>query len=315
MELIRYFIIMLSAWMVAAQEVQPPSEPEVAPKSRIVKVQDSNIVDILVVVDNSTSMKYEQSQMAQHFPVLHSELKNLDWRLAMITTDVSSDAPKKDGRLLEFEGLEGVFVLNPLINHSVIEKSFADTIIRPSREGNANEQGIKATYRSVERDQSWLRETGELHVILVSDSNETVPLGEQLDSRNNPSLLMSFIETRYPDKKFVFHSFIVKEHDEKCLTSSNNEAYGRTYMWLSEKTNGVIASVCDKDYSPSLRAIRSKMLQKVSTVRLECEPVNGVQVVNDLGHPIPGWSLNGSVVSFDGPLPVGKNRLDYSCVL
>lgn len=313
MEIVRYLIIMCSAWVVAAQEMQPPSVPAAIAKSRIINVQDSNIVDMMVVIDNSTSMRYEQNRMAQDFPVLFEGLAKTDWRLAMITTDVSSDAPKKDGRLLHFEGLENVYVLSPEYSPSVVMKSFSDTVQRHSREGNANEQGIKATYRSLEREQNWLRQEGELHVLLVSDSNETIPLGVQVDSRNNPSLLLSFVETKYPQKKFVFHSIIVKENDEKCLVSGDNEAYGRTYLWLSERTNGAVGSVCEKSYADIMRSIYSKMLQKVTAVRLECIPTSGVQVTNSEGSLIPAFVLEENLVTFETPLPSGKNRLDYLC--
>ena len=50
----------------------------------------SGIVDILIVDDNSGSMSPEQAQMAGRFPNFLQSLANLDYHIAITTTDVSA---------------------------------------------------------------------------------------------------------------------------------------------------------------------------------------------------------------------------------
>ncbi|MCB0370011.1 MAG: hypothetical protein KDD45_11450, partial [Bdellovibrionales bacterium] len=49
----------------------------------------NNKVDILIVIDNSGSMSYEQSEMAKRFSGFVESLNGLDWQLGITTTDVT----------------------------------------------------------------------------------------------------------------------------------------------------------------------------------------------------------------------------------
>ncbi|MFN8789933.1 MAG: hypothetical protein ACK5Y2_00585 [Bdellovibrionales bacterium] len=314
-------------------QVAEPVSPELRPtrgpqstetdraisKSQTVVVTETTQADVLIVIDNSASMRYEQANMAQRFGSLLDEMKPLDWRLAIITTDVSADAPRRDGRLLEFKGLPDTYYLSAQMPEDVVKTAFSETIQRPSREGHANEQGIKATYRSLEREQNWMRDEGSFNVVVVSDADESPPLGAEPDPRNSPSQLLSFIKTKFPGKPFYFHSIIVKEGDEECLkvddpANDDNEGYGRTYAWLSEKTGGVIGSVCEADYSKQLKMIGQKVSQKVRSIELECRPLeNSLTIRNDQDLPIPAFVVQDQTVQLAEPLPVGKNTVEYKC--
>lgn len=292
----------------------PRKSEKAIPKSKLVTVIENVVTDVLIVIDNSASMRFEQANMAARFGSLLDEMRGMDWRLAIITTDVSADGPKKDGRLLEFKTIPGNYFLSSEMPEDQVKEAFASTIQRPSREGSANEQAIKATYRSIEREQKWLRDIGSFNVVAVSDSDETPAKGSKPDARNNPSVLMSYVSTKYPNKPFYFHSIIVQENDEECLKGSDNESYGRNYAWLSEQTGGVIGNVCEEDYSKQLKMIGEKVSQKVKLVDLECIPVaNSVSVRNDRGYDIPTFEVLENTIHFKEPLPQGHNTINYSC--
>ena len=59
-------------------------------------VSGNAVVDLLLVVDNSPSMKDERDRVAQLLPQLTSYLTGLDWRIAVTTTD------EKDGPILAY---------------------------------------------------------------------------------------------------------------------------------------------------------------------------------------------------------------------
>ena len=294
--------------------VQPQNEPQKPVKniSKIITVHESNQADVIIVIDNSASMRFEQANMAQRFSSLVEEMKDLDWRLGIITTDVSKNEAKKDGRFLEFIGLPGQDHVTSQMDPEIVKAAFAATIQRPSREGNSNEQGIKATYRALERNPEWLRANASLNVVVVTDADET-PRKGKAESRNNPSDLLKFVKSENPSKSFFFHSIIVKEGDSACLKKDDNESYGRIYAWLSQKTGGVIGDVCQKDYSNQLKLIGEKVSQQIKTVDLECQPLAGSMLVKIGADLITDFTIEGSRLLLARPLPVGTTELNYQC--
>lgn len=293
------------------------STKEIVPKSLLVTVIDTMVTDILLVIDNSGSMRYEQANMAERFNNLLREIKGLDWRLAIITTDVvEGDKPTQDGRLLEFVGMPGRFYLSSEMPEDQVLEAFARTIQRPPREGSANEQGLRAIWRSLERDSSWMREFGSFNAVVVSDADESPPKGWQPNKMNDPESLLGFVKTTFPKKPFYFHSIIVKNGDVKCLKDpkSDNEDYGRLYEWLSNKTGGYIGDVCASDYANQLKMMGQHVSQKVKTVELECEPLPGsVKGRNDQNLPFPDFEVVGKTINFQEPLPSGHNIINYKC--
>lgn len=297
--------------------VQQPEIQEPRPiqnKSLQISVKESNQADVIIVIDNSASMRFEQANMAERFSSLLDEMKRLDWRLGIITTDVSKDEPRKDGRFLEMKRTKSLTFLSSEMSDDVVKTAFAATIQRPSREGNSNEQGIKATYRALERKPEWLRPQASLNVVVVTDADET-PIRGKAEERNNPSHLMSYMQNNHPQKAFFFHSIIVKEGDEACLKKDDNEGYGRTYAWLSQKTGGIIGDVCSLDYSKQLNMIGQLVSQKIKNFELECEPLPGSIVIQpETGTPIREFEVKGIEVHLKTALPVGNTKIDYQCL-
>lgn len=317
----RQFRLMQSKEPVAPppeiQVIAPPViEPARVQKELKLKVEELTQTDILVVIDNSVSMLYEQSSMASRFKSFTKELGNLNWQLGIITTDVSEDAPLKDGRLLEFKSRPGEFILNSQMPADEVETAFAQTIQRPAREGSQFEQGIRATYRLLERKTDLVRSQGSLNVIVVSDADETPKTGTKPETRNRPADLLKYVQETYPNKAFYFHSLVVKENDIPCLKAENNEAYGRQYAWLSEKTGGVIGSVCEADYSSQLKLIGERVSQKVVMAELGCKPdPASLKIVSSQPEiQAPEFSVQETRLLFAEALKAGDWTISYECV-
>lgn len=298
-------------------ETPKPVEPVKIPREKktiITQVEEVVQTDVLIVVDNSASMRFEQASMAERFVALLEQLKGHNWRLGIITTDMSGDSPKKDGRLLELAGLPGQFYLHSEMNTSVIEEAFSKTIQRPSREGSANEQGLHATWRALERGQDFFRNNGSLNVVVVADADETAPKGSKPNVRNNPSELLKFVNETYPKKPFYFHSIIVQEGDSECLKGSDNESYGLQYAWLSTQTGGIIGNVCEKDYAGQLKMIGEKVSQKVLEQELGCKPVlETISLKNSIEALAPAFEIQDTKLIFAEPLSPGIWTTEFEC--
>lgn len=297
-----------------------------------VPVTSNNKADIIVVVDNSGSMSAEQASMAARFGTFLDQLNGLDWQVGIVTTDMSANAPKKDGRLLEISGLAGQYKLTSGMDLNQAKQFFAKTIQRPASEGSGYEQGIAATYRAVLRNaeassssnpnNGFLRSGAVLSVVVVTDADETNPAGTQV--QNRPENLVNLVKNTYPGKAFGFHSIIVRPDDLACLNlaGSGNEGYGYAYASASALTGGVVGTVCSQDYGSQLAAMGRATIDLIASANLSCAPIdtNGdgvgdVQIITADGSAAPTYTINGLAITFSRALPVGNNQLRYSCII
>ncbi len=320
----------------------PPPLPPVAGYrdfSKTVNVNaSSNKVDVLVVIDNSGSMSTEQKNMGARFDSFISKLNGLDWQVGITTTDVQTDntnSAVKDGRLIKFAAFDR-HVIRSTDDMAAAKSSFAATVQRPVGEGSGNEQGVKATYRALERAQmanstntGFIRDGAALSVILVSDADETVN-GNQtagdpasFSEQNKTENLIAFINAQYPGKTFKFNSIIVRENDLACLelAGSGNEGYGKNYQKLTNATSGILGSVCETDYAGQLSIIGDNTSETVRSVTLDCNPVdsdnkNGVDLVikNASNQVLTNYTLNGRIITFSQPLAIGAYSFAYRCL-
>ncbi len=340
----------------------PPSDPPNPPnppkppvynfvaKSKIVSVNAlaQKKVDLLVVIDNSGSMANEQKNMAARFSSLIDQLEasSLDWQLAVVTTDVSSDANLKDGRLVPVVAGSTQYILDSNMDLTEAKAAFAKMIQRPEK-GNGAEQGIKATIRAVQRaldsrslsvnkpNRDFFRSDSSLAVLVVSDANETIKNGDPkvYAANNYGENLMNLVSNSYPGKNLVFNSIIVRSDDSSCLAKDGNESYGVAYEYLSAKTNGIVGTVCATDYAGQLKLIGQKVVEQVKSVSLECNPADsngdgkvdiGVFEIKNvgmggdlsaavLGKEILGYSVQGSSIVFQEYLAEGHYEVKYMC--
>ncbi len=315
--------------------------------SQTFSVTQNNKADILIVIDNSGSMRTEQANMATRFATFLDQLKDLNWRVAIVTTDVSSDAYKKDGRFLLFDKTafntidkNGQTVIPPdfyyidsSMNLVKAKDSFGKTIQRPANEGSGNEQGIAASLRAIRRSQDpvsvsesqpnrdFFRSDAVLSVLVVTDANETNPNGTQI--QNTPQNWISSVQTIWPSKPFVYNSIVVKSGDSACVAINGNEDYGTSYETLSGLTGGIIGTVCASDYGSQLTQMGQAVVNLRRVVNLSCAPVNenknstlldDVIVTLQSGANAAVAAVTGQAITMANDLPTGTHQVDYWCL-
>lgn len=140
-------------------------------------------VDVLVVVDNSGSMNYEQQSMSDRVGDLIGALNNgaggrLNWRIAITTTDLSDLGGTNrfsGGRLLEFKGQAPGTLFVDRNSPSVID-SFGRTIqinTSPATTDKGDERGIGAAFRAIRMNEGgWIRPNAALAIVILSDEDE-----------------------------------------------------------------------------------------------------------------------------------------------
>ncbi len=293
---------------------------------KVITLAETQKAEVLFVDDNSISMAEEQANMSSRFPLFIQNLKDISWRVGVITTDVDdATLATSDGKLLAFEN--GDLFIDSKIPSLDAQNMFAKTIQRPES-GSGYEQGIYATYRFLEREKvrkvPFFRSDSSINIVFLSNSDETpypdtngVPLFTQ---RNKPDELIKYLKTNWPLKKFQFHSIVVRENDANCLASGGSEAYGLSYEKLATQTKGVKGNVCAPDYGSQLVFLSEKIKELIKSITLDCAPVIDptskkpkFDIKVDGQPPVEVDRIVGKEVFLKGELPTGKIKLEYYC--
>jgi hypothetical protein len=251
-----------------------------------------------------------------------SKLDRLNWQMAMVTTDPRSNAVGGDGNLLSFKG--GEYILNSAMPTDYTQDQLKQTIQMPT-DGSGTEQGINSTYRTLERamagqvnNKDFIRSNAHLSVVLISDEDES-----DSKAKNQPDNLINYVKATWGGKKmFSFNSIVTIPNDTACLKPNGTGAsYGHRYKEITEKTGGILGSVCDSDYGALLSRIGDGVRNLILSMELNCEPqdVDGngfsdVTITLDGGGTPPPYTVMGNKVVFTQPLPVGNHSAEYYCL-
>ena len=229
-------------------------------------------VDILVVIDNSSSMEKEQKEIGKRFGNFIDSLSGLDWRLGIITTNADDDGPHSGGRLQNFANntnRDPIYYLDA--NVRGYDDYFKRTIRRTER-GNDTEEGIKSIRKFLDREDSQiLREHSNFASIIISDEDER-SRGSSLRDENKPEKLIEAIAQKYDGKKvYSNHSVVYRPGDDNCARRGGKYE-ANVYAELTQLTDGILADICSSDYSAQLADIGDRIQETAFSIALQCEP-------------------------------------------
>ena len=256
---------------------QPLIEPDFKRFSKEFDQSSSEkIVDLLVVVDNSTSMTPDQEKLSREFANFVQAISDADYRIGVITTDTDSSGnenrPGFHGNLdiVESTGLRYISkqdsdperLFAELINRKetqVCEDSGRKASMCPSFE----EKPLLAIKQAIDKRNTsnlgFFRKGADLGVIVITDEDES-----DLSSSGNyfsaQDLLDHFSKEFEESKKIT--SFSISILDEACLVlqrkdvnNENSVKYGERVGELSNLTGGFNSSICSDNYGEAIQKI------------------------------------------------------------
>ena len=307
-------------------------------KTSTVHVTENLKSDILFVIDNSGSMIEEQRELADKIDGFLNIVDELDYHIAFTTTShhkggflkikhsrnrrgfvyVESDGTPYTGetRYVLKKPLEGSWVYNDQV---VSEATLlGDTILSAGTDGSGNEKGILASYKAIERRDTYpfndfFRDEAPLSIILISDEDEN---SEGRNINYTPQEFKVFFEGVWPGKRLKFHS-IIKPDRSRCRQA---EHVGHRYKELSELTSGLVLPICAESYAEHLGHIGESIRNLHKTIPLECEPRDEDRdgdVKDDIRLPAAlqglDFSIQGRELQFTSDVPLGTHKIVYSC--
>ena len=291
--------------------------------SQNVVIKEDKKVDILIVVDNSGSMSFEQRNMAERVRNMLSILRGFDYRIAVTTTDPNPTRTSNgrtytgDGDLIPISGRNGDLWIGSETDEMIAQDLLGRTIQRPET-GSGSEQGIRAVYRFIEKytsltafNSSFLREDANFAALVISDEDESANT-----FRNDPTNLLNLISTQFNNQKtFSFHSIITKPGDTACR-NGQGAAYGHRLKMMTDLTGGVVGSVCEADYASQVNGISTAIRDLVKQLTLTCEPLSQYPItITKDGLPfLASFTVEGVNLKFTQALPAGDFKINYACL-
>ena len=297
------------------------------------KIVPPNMVDILVVVDNSGSMADQQVKIKNGFRGFLGRLSNFDYKVGVVTTYLNSNpSANQNIRTGNFYG-----IIDDIKDN---ETNLCLSINCPPQDMQqarlyGKEKGIERAIAAIKGNRSFFRDQAELVIIFLSDEDsgceytdyDNFVCEQYFSDHQNADDLMQTVKSRFGnDKHFTAHSIVdtgnsacVRPHSEY---ETNIPSIGKLYMETSSKTKtgGQIACIYTNSYNNVLTKIAEDIA--VRSIQLECEPYENIDeqkcfelvlpddYESNTGHPY----VEGNKLILSPPLTSGQMiNLEYWC--
>lgn len=313
------------------------------------KASKGRPLDILIVIDSSSSMKGHLDHIGQSLSSLLSVISEYDWQIAFTTVDHGdhervaqkipgqerwqdhvADARATFGKLMYLE--ESGQLLNRKILNSRVrnyEEIFHHTLSHESKTNcdlppfcqNYLEQPLRALKSAMERsildNADFFRKDADFVSIIITNEDERSE--DSVRATSAKEVVKAFNDTFGTRKQFLAFNIIVQS--EACLrqeTSKYQKAkIGERIQALAELTNGENLDICIRDYSSNLQKISRLIKKQVEkSVILAEEPYVDSVIVEFLNSPEVPWSISGKRLVFQEDLKEGSQILvRYQAIL
>jgi hypothetical protein len=236
-------------------------------------VQEAAPIDVLWVIDNSSSMGQEQARVGEAVSAFFSWFTtlNLDYHMGVITTDIVN--PIYSGRL----------VGSPTYIDGSTEDPSADlsAAIAVGEDDMGNESGLRAAELALSEpllsaeNVGFLRSDARLAVIFLSDEPE--------QSDYDSAHYISFFQTLKADPADILISAIVGDQDVGCANTCDgapeDAQAGNKYLDVVNAFSGVFGSICSCELSPTLDEIGMETTRYIRSFLLSGVPSDPARIV------------------------------------
>lgn len=270
---------------------------------------DNNKVDILWVIDDSTSMQEEQEAVAENFTAFidHLNAAGTDYQIGVTTTTQRNDG----------------FILGVLTPETPNFDQVVQDLIHVGEDGFGFERGLEMaraafSIRNAEENAGFLREDAALAIIIVSDENDEHSFGSVETD-------IAFFEHEIKENSdHVTLYAVVPPRGEFCPVDADRAhriaVGGDRYIDVAEGTGGFAVNICDGNFAEDLSAIGQGINTMLNHFELEALPVLESIVVQideeEISQDdINGWSYaadKNAIILHGTAVPAAHSRITVS---
>ncbi len=262
----------------------------------------NNKVDIIWIMDNSSSMLQHQNALSTQVPVMIQKLNalKLDYHMGVITTSMGNG------------GNGGVFIGSPLFLTNAtadIGNVMASRLV-VGETGDNLERGIDSLVSVLSPSYlngpgaGFLRSDAFLAVIALSDEDD-----QSARTLSNVTDFLDSVKPRWIDgtRSWSMNFIGVLVDSTQCRGFNNHADPGEFYKSLASASNGTQESICSTDFTSAVTNIRARLVQILTDFKLKQIPdvstitvfINGQSSPQDAAN---GWTYEstGNLVRFHG---------------
>lgn len=244
-------------------------------REEVFKLREAGKLDLLIVMDDSSSMFPYQEKIQSRFQILLDDIADLDWRLAVATTSSSclreSPSGAKFLRSSDYQR-QAELVLGEF-----------KSMITPGEFGNPIERGILMASEALAGDCAripWTRDDSQKVVLIVTDEKNCGSASNE-GCRSQDYSKAEFFLDRAPTDTRVFGLFHFKDNPECPSSGGYENMYPSEYERLVNLSGGFADEICQLDYARVLTRLADEVQDKlVRSFELKYEPVLGSVEIN-----------------------------------
>ncbi len=335
---VKLVIILLSAFIVSCRDNASFS---ILPDGQEFDINNAgmftNKLDILFVIDNSSSMQNNQNKLAASFNKFITGFvqKGWDYKIAVTTSEAyriqfqnihpgwtdEVYAKFKDGSGQDLANHSGVFVITPSTTDPI---GAFNKNVKVGTGGTGDERAFSSFWAALRSptNAGFLRNDSFLAIIILSDEDDFSDLFEgttqtlSADPRRVSTNDHDYTDVRLdPVDSYVTYldgltsssgngrryavSAIIKPDLTSCTDGSAN-IYGKRYIELAQKTGGVISNICNPDFNQAVSEIQTRISELSTQVHLDRTPIESTIVVTINGVALAHNQTNGWWYFSDG---------------
>ncbi|MGZ3773248.1 MAG: hypothetical protein ACXVCY_02225 [Pseudobdellovibrionaceae bacterium] len=251
----------------------------------------NNKVDILWIVDNSSSMLQHQESLNAQIPALVDKLNSLkmDYHIAVVTTSMGGTNPN-GGRFI------GTPPFITSATPDLLKSLSARMVI--GENGSDNERGLESMEMALSANSpssegaGFLRSDALLVVTALSDEDDKTAASNPSEHYVN---FLDSLKKPWADgsRSWLFNFIGVLSNSPNCRTFNDYSEPGLLFIDISKASGGVQESICNVDLSQAVSNIHARIAQILTDFKLSKKPLVQSITVTINGHSIPRSNVNG----------------------
>ena len=270
-------------------------------------ISEAGLFDLLIVIDDSSSMAAYQDRLADSLPSILRYISNTNWQLAVATTTSSC--------LNETNGGTRILTRAQYEADPVAAQAEFRELIRIGEGGNSTERGILMGTKALRGEcgnstNPWLRSDSSRAMLLVTDEHNCG------SASNEGCVGEAYASAQYffdnaPDNVTVNALLLLEEPpfaDPGNPNDPNHDCQGSggyedlpnpsEYLQLVSTTGGIVSDVCRSDYTTVLEQMSQDVKDKINAqFELAYQPVNGSVSASIDGVLVSDLTVNGRTLT------------------
>ncbi|HET9239385.1 MAG TPA: hypothetical protein VFO10_19140 [Oligoflexus sp.] len=287
------------------------------------QISEAGIFDLLIVMDNSSSMGPYQNRISQNLTSILKYISNTNWRIAVVTTTNACLNRTADGRKYI---TRADYDANPA-------KATADfqTMIKIGEGGDPVEKGIKVAADAMigqgcaTSSNEWLRADSQRSILLITDE-KNCGSGSNEGCVGAPYATAQYFYDRVGYNVPVNAFLLLQEPpapnpanpSDPNLDCQNSGGYldppnPAEYLRMVTDTGGISTDICRSNYSSVLEQISLNVRKKINIQFELSKPAVATSLDIKLdGKKVNAFTVSGNTLTILEQVPEGSQKLDVS---